>query len=100
MEKTYLYIIGNGEGAVKVGLSKNPRKRVKQLQTGNENTLTLLFTEEFECPRKKVFEIEKKVHRDLSCRCQKKVGEWFYLDNLVLEQIKNTIIWHRIRYDN
>lgn len=100
MEKTYLYIIGNGEGAIKVGLSKNPEKRVKQLQTGNENTLSLLFTEEFECDRKKVFDVEKKVHRDLGARCKKRVGEWFYLDNVDLESIKNTIIWHRIRYDN
>lgn len=100
MEKTFLYIISNGEGAIKVGLSKNPDKRVKQLQTGNENHLSLLFYEEFECPRKKVFKIEKMVHRDLATRCKKRVGEWFYLDTLEIEQIKNTIIWHRIRYDN
>jgi len=100
MEKTYLYIIGNGDGAVKVGLSRNPQKRVKQLQTGNENKLELLFFEEFECERKKVFQVEKMVHRDLGRRCKRKVGEWFYLDSVDLESIKNTIIWHRIRYDN
>lgn len=100
MEKNYLYIISNGDGAVKVGVSKNPKKRVKQLQTGNENKLELIFFEEFECPRSKIFQIEKMVHRDLHMRCERKVGEWFYLDKLGLEQVKNTIIWHRIRYDN
>lgn len=100
MDKNYLYIISNRDGAVKVGVSKNPKRRIRQLQTGNENKLELLFFEEFECPREKVFQIEKMVHRDLRMRCQKKVGEWFYLDKLELEQVKNTIIWHRIRYDN
>lgn len=100
MEKTCLYIISNGDGAIKVGVSKNPTKRVKQLQTGNENRLELLFYEEFECPREKVFKVEHMVHRELRNRCQKRVGEWFYLDNLSLEQVKNTIIWYRIRYDN
>jgi len=100
MNKNFLYIISNGEGAIKVGLSKHPEKRVKQLQTGNENSLSLLFCEEFECSREKVFKIEKMVHKNLSMRCKKRVGEWFYLDNLEIEQIKNTIIWYRIRYDN
>ena len=43
----YIYIITNELGYIKVGVSKHPEKRVKQLQTGNEHTLSLLFTEEF-----------------------------------------------------
>ena len=44
----YMYIISNDKGYIKVGISKNPKRRLKQLQTGNQNKLTLLFTEEFE----------------------------------------------------
>ena len=32
---SYIYIISNGE-AFKVGLSKDPKRRVRQLQTGNQ----------------------------------------------------------------
>ena len=30
MKKDYLYIIGNDKGYIKVGVSKNPERRVKQ----------------------------------------------------------------------
>jgi predicted GIY-YIG superfamily endonuclease len=100
MNKDYVYIISNGEGLIKVGVSKNPTKRVKQLQTGNGESLSLLFTEEFECSRKELLKIENKIHKHLANICSKKKGEWFEISNTNLEQIKNTIIWHRIRYDN
>lgn len=96
----FVYIIGNNDDLIKVGISKNPAKRVKQLQTGNGQKLTLLFTEEFECTRQELLKIEKKIHSDLSHLCTKKVGEWFKINSDILDRIKNTIIWHRIRYDN
>lgn len=96
----FVYIIGNNDDLIKVGISKNPTKRVKQLQTGNGQKLTLLFTEEFECTRQELLKIEKKIHSDLSHLCTKKVGEWFKINSDILDRIKNTIIWHRIRYDN
>lgn len=96
----FVYIIGNNDDLIKVGISKNPTKRVKQLQTGNGHKLTLLFTEEFECTRQELLKIEKKIHSDLSHLCTKKVGEWFKINSDILDRIKNTIIWHRIRYDN
>ena len=61
----YMYIISNDKGYIKVGISKNPKRRLKQLQTGNQNKLTLLFTEEFECERDHLLKIEKLVHKDL-----------------------------------
>ena len=96
----FVYIIGNNDDLIKVGISKNPTKRVKQLQTGNGQKLTLLFTEKFECTRQELLKIEKKIHSDLSHLCTKKVGEWFKINSDILDRIKNTIIWHRIRYDN
>jgi predicted transcriptional regulator len=96
----YLYEPLVGTVLVKVGVSKNPQKRVKQLQTGNSDSLHLLFTEEFECSRKNLLKIEHMVHTSLSHICHKKTGEWFEIDKNNAEQVKNTIIWHRIRYDN
>jgi len=61
----YMYIISNELGYIKCGVSCNPKRRVKQLQTGNEHKLTLLFTEEFECERKHLLHIEKAVHNRL-----------------------------------
>lgn len=98
-KNTYIYIIGNNKGFIKVGLSKDPQKRIKQLQTGNGDKLSLIFQECFECNRKKVFKIEKMIHRSLSSLCSKKEGEWFLLNSENIDRVKNTITWHRIRYD-
>lgn len=38
-----IYAIGDGN-KVKIGYSKNPQKRLKQLQTGHPNKLKLLHT--------------------------------------------------------
>lgn len=99
MDKDFVYIISNSKGLIKVGISKNPTRRVKQLQTGNGEVLKLLFTEEFKCPRKKLLQIEDKIHKYLSNMCKKKTGEWFEITDTDLESIKNIITWHRIRYD-
>lgn len=100
MKKDYLYIIGNDKGYIKVGVSKNPERRVKQLQTGNEHKLTLLFTEEFECDRKHLLHIEKAVHKALRGMSTKCNGEWFYIDEYKMDSIKNTLTFYRIRYEN
>ena len=40
-----LYIIRSGETQLfKIGISKDPDKRLKQLQTGNPNLLKIYFT--------------------------------------------------------
>ena len=100
MKKDYLYIIGNDQGFIKVGVSKNPERRVKQLQTGNEHKLTLLFTEEFECERKHLLHIEKEVHKALRRMSTKCVGEWFEIDEYKMDSIKNTLTFYRIRYED
>ncbi len=100
MTYDYIYIISNDQGYIKVGVSKQPNKRLKQLQTGNEHKLTLLFTEEFECSRKQVLRIEKLIHKELRRLTTKMVGEWFKLNEDELTSIKNTITYHRIRYED
>lgn len=96
----YIYIITNELGYIKVGVSKHPKKRVKQLQTGNEHQLSLVFTEEFECERKHLLHIEKEIHKQLRQMSIKCIGEWFYLDKYKLDSIKNTVTFYRIRYED
>jgi hypothetical protein len=69
-KKDYLYFIQSDvTGMIKVGRSKNPGKRLKQLQTGNPNRLKLIAC--FENYGWK----EKLIHKRLSSWSEK--GEWF-----------------------
>lgn len=77
-EKSYLYLISDGTN-VKVGVSKNPHRRIKQLQTGSLNKLEML-----ECyclPADKVYKLEKVCHARLQSRYRKH-GEWFKAPNV------------------
>lgn len=98
--KDYIYIISNDQNYIKVGVSNNPERRIKQLQTGNEHKLTLLFTEEFECTRNHLLKIEKQLHKEIKRLATHCVGEWFFLDENKIDTIKNTIIFYRIRYED
>jgi len=98
--RDYIYIISNEQGYIKVGVSNNPERRVKQLQTGNEHKLKLLFKEEFDCTRHHLLHIEKELHKQLRYMATKTVGEWFFLDKYKLDAIKNTVIFYRIRYED
>jgi hypothetical protein len=71
--KNYIYIITNGED-YKVGFSKNPNKRLKQLQTGNSKKLKLINV--YQVPDRLVRIIEKEAHREIRIRYEKR-GEWF-----------------------
>ena len=97
--RDYIYIIGNDLGYIKVGVSRNPKKRVKSLSTGNAAKLTLLFTEEFDCERKHLLHIEKAIHKQLQQMTTKCQGEWFFLDKYKIDAIKNIITFYRIRYE-
>lgn len=95
----YVYIISDGTGYIKVGISANPENRKKQLQTSNPNKLEILFTEEFECNRNHLLKIEKNIHQELKRISKHMKGEWFYIEESQLQEIKNIITWNRIRYD-
>ena len=97
----YIYIISNDQDYIKVGVSKHPDKRLRQLQTGNEHTLSLIFTEEFECPRNHLLKIESEIHRTLSLKAIDHRGEWFKLPSDVdIQNIKNFITFTRIRFED
>ena len=66
----FLYIISDGKD-YKVGVAKDPEKRLKTLQTGNKHTLSLEFTESKNSP----YQCEKIIHQALAVYRTK--GEWF-----------------------
>ncbi len=66
-----LYLISNNQNQVKIGWSKHPEKRVRELQTGTADKLRLVRTFNVE----KYY--EKRLHyllRDFKTRHN---GEWF-----------------------
>ena len=69
-----IYLIKSlNDGTYKIGVSKNPEKRIKQLQTGNSSQLQLLNVYETVIP----FKVEKVLHSTF--QIDRKEGEWFYL---------------------
>ena len=99
-EYAYMYIISDNNGYMKIGIAKDPKKRLKQLQTGHPSKLDLLFTEEFYCRRSHLLKIEKLVHEKIKSRVHKMKGEWFEIPIKDLEDIKNIIVTHRIQYED
>ena len=73
MSKSYVYIITNGED-YKVGVSKDPERRLKQLQTGNSKKLKIVSL--FEVPEDVVYNMEKDAHKAVRMWYTKS-GEWF-----------------------
>ena len=72
-----IYLIQSLENSYyKIGVSKNPQKRIKQLQTGNSSKLKLIDT--FRTEHANV--IEKTLQRRYNYL--KKEGEWFDLSVL------------------
>lgn len=71
---SYVYLIQNLETSkYKIGISKNPKKRIKQLQTGSGEEIKLIHEFKSEFPRK----VETAMHNRYGhLRAH---GEWFYL---------------------
>lgn len=70
----YIYLIQNQESSkYKIGVSKNPQKRIQQLQTGSGEKLKLIHTFETNNARK----VESALHNKYLHF--KTIGEWFDL---------------------
>lgn len=68
----YVYLIQSLENSYyKIGISKHPKKRVQELQTGNASELRLVLTYQSEYANK----IEKTLQRRYSHL--RREGEWF-----------------------
>lgn len=69
-----IYLISDQEGKYKIGVSKNPKQRIKSHQTGNGSSLLLLFYIETRIPYK-IETVLKKHFKN-----KKTKGEWFILE--------------------
>ncbi len=74
MRDKFLYVIAAyPAGPVKLGLSGDPPRRLRQLQTGQAERLVLHHCEAVEAARGSL--LERLLHRDV--RHQRQLGEWF-----------------------
>tara|TARA_B100000212_G_scaffold305555_1_gene253632 strand:- start:516 stop:821 length:306 start_codon:yes stop_codon:yes gene_type:complete len=72
---SHLYIIQSDKtGDIKIGRSKDPKRRLKQLQTGSPHKLKLLLVIEGKG------KIEKSLHNRLQQYRSRRNGEWFDFD--------------------
>ena len=73
---SFIYIIRQTSTRLfKIGVSKNPAQRLKTLQTGNPNNLSLLYT--VRCTDVSAFKAETVIHQHLTSHQIK--GEWFLI---------------------
>jgi len=83
----FIYFIQKGEsGPVKIGFSKDISKRKKQLQTGSDEKLNLIFS----FPG--TMSEERNLHTQLEKLKIRKQGEWFEYDpdlfKMLISQLK------------
>ena len=83
MTENFIYIIGSTQPPYKVGISKDPQRRLKSLQTGYPFPLQVLYTKTTKICKTKL--LEQVIHRHL--KMHKTHGEWFdvSLSNLILD---------------
>lgn len=73
---SYIYLIGYGNN-IKIGKSNNPDKRLRELQTGVPDTLSIIGLIGC-CSEKKAYELEELLHK--AYRKVRIRGEWFNLN--------------------
>ncbi|RYE93391.1 MAG: GIY-YIG nuclease family protein [Oxalobacteraceae bacterium] len=89
---SFIYVIAaSPEGPCKVGLSKHPDKRLRQLQTGHPVRLTLHHTLAVDV--QKVALLERIIHKTIGYR--KTHGEWF---DMSVEDAIGEVEFAMIRY--
>lgn len=91
MKPSYIYVIAaSSEGPVKIGFSKEPEKRLRQLQTGHSEPLHLFYKEEVNDAARLM---EKAVHDTIGYKRAR--GEWFNVtaDDAIAE-IRHALIFH------
>jgi hypothetical protein len=82
MTQTFIYAISNStNNTIKIGYSKNPKKRLAELQVATADPLVLLFSFVGD------FQLEQQIHRQLED--YRVSGEWFMNCTQVLEVLGN-----------
>lgn len=82
--ETFVYFIGQGYGLVKIGVARDPERRILNLQTGNGKALKLIATFPFSS-RSDAVCVERELHRKYAS--YRVNGEWFRPG--VLKAIRN-----------
>ena len=91
--KKHLYIIQSDvSGAIKIGISKNPKNRMRQLQTGSPYKLKLLTIVNGRG------DLERSLHESLNSYKKACKGEWFDFDhtNNPSNQLKLRFLLHQV----
>lgn len=83
MTTSFIYVIGGIDPPYKVGVSRDPARRLKSLQTGYPYPLQVHYSKATEICKTKL--LEQVIHRHL--KMYKTNGEWFdiTLDKLILD---------------
>lgn len=92
----FVYLLKTESGTYKIGVSKNPSNRVKQLNTGNSEKINLIYVYETDI----AYVLEKSLKNHFSAH--RLNGEWFNLSiddelnfkhtcNLINERLKHLI---------
>ena len=76
-KRMFIYFIQDHEGNIKVGVARDPHKRLPILQVANAHRLTLLMTIETRDP----FSEEQRLHALFAKPPHRRLrGEWFAID--------------------
>lgn len=91
----YVYVLAsNPDGPVKIGISNDPDRRVRQLQTGHAEPLRVLHREPVgDAARAKAF--ETLIHRNVAHLRRR--GEWFAMSG---EQAVKQVLFAVMTYDD
>jgi hypothetical protein len=90
---SYIYIIGSDNPPYKIGISKNPERRLKNLQTGHPYKLKIWELRKTESKKTKL--LESVIHKHLDS--YRMSGEWF---DISLEQAILQVDFALIRYED
>ena len=88
MEHKYVYLIrSQGDKFYKIGISKDPEIRLKDLQTGSPKILEIVATQLVE------EDFARDIERDLHTRFEilRQGGEWFYIPDKLLPKVIKAI---------
>lgn len=80
MKKGYVYFINDGIGHMKIGVSDDPDRRIKELQTGNANKLELYYLLCVDS-MDEAYEVEAILHNNFAA--DHMYGEWFREKNVI-----------------
>lgn len=75
MTVSCIYFMSTPDGLCKIGVAKEPKERLKYLQTGNPQRITLEGAWEIEPPIGTARDVERELHSMLSEH--RAHGEWF-----------------------